>query len=87
MALKTDYSRSIALRCMTCGATYAFETDETTHYVTCRKCNRVYRGGEEELIRLNEAFIEDEKELLIEEVQKDVENEFQKMFKNFKIKL
>lgn len=87
MALKNDYSRSVALRCMTCGASYAFETDEETGVVTCRKCNRVYRGGEEELIRLNEALIEDEKELLIKEVQKDVENEFQKMFKNFKIKL
>ncbi len=87
MALKNDYSRSVALRCMTCGASYAFETDEKTGYVTCRKCNRVYRGGEEELIRLNEALIEDEKELLVEEVQKDVEKELQKMFKNFKIKL
>ena len=87
MALKKDYFSSISLRCMTCGASYAFETDEKTGFVTCRKCNRVYRGGEEELIRLNEALIEDEKELLIKEVQKDVENEFQKMFKNFKIKL
>jgi hypothetical protein len=47
----------------------------------------VYRGGEEELLRLNETLIEDEKELLVEEVQKDIEKEFQKMFKNFKIKL
>lgn len=85
MALKNDYSRSIALRCMTCGASYAFETDEKTRYVTCRKCNRVYRGGEEELIRLNEALIEDEKVLLIEEVQKDIEKEFQKMLKNIKL--
>ena len=58
MALKNDYTRSVALRCMTCGASYAFETDEKTGYVTCQKCNRVYRGGEEEL--------------LVEEVQKDI---------------
>lgn len=87
MDLKNDYSRSVALCCVTCGASYAFETDEKTGFVTCRKCNRVYRGGEEELIRLNEALIEDEKELLIEEVQKDIEKEFKKIFKNFKIKL
>lgn len=87
MALKSEYSRSVALRCMTCGATYAFDTDEKTGSVTCQKCNRVYRGGEEELIRLNEALIEDEKELLIEDVQKDIEKEFQIMFKNFRIKL
>ena len=73
MGIKDDYSRSIALRCMTCGATYAFETDDKTGYITCHKCNRVYRGGEEELIRLNEALIEDEKGQLIEEVQKDIE--------------
>ena len=59
MALKDDYSRSIALRCMTCGATYAFETDDKTGYITCRKCNRVYRGGEEELAHLNEEMIAD----------------------------
>ena len=86
MALKENYSRQISLRCMTCGATYAFETDEKTGYVTCNKCNRVYRGGKEELISLNEALIEDEKEQLFEEVKKDVEKEFQKMFKNIKIK-
>lgn len=67
---------------MTCGATYAFETDEKTGYVTCHKCNRVYRGGKEELISLNEALIEDEKEQLSDEVKKDVEKEFKKMFKN-----
>ena len=86
MALKDNYLRQISLRCMTCGATYAFETDEKTGYITCHKCNRVYRGGKEELISLNEALIEDEKEQLFDEVKKDVEKEFQKMFKNFKIK-
>ena len=86
MGLKDEYSKQIALRCMTCGATYAFETDEKTGYVTCHKCNRVYRGGKEELISLNEALIEDEKEQLFDEVKKDVEKEFQKMFKNLKIK-
>lgn len=86
MALKDNYLRQISLRCMTCGATYAFETDEKTGYVTCHKCNRVYRGGKEELISLNEALIEDEKEQLFDEVKKDVEKDFQKMFKNLKIK-
>lgn len=85
MSLKKDYSVQIPLRCMTCGATYAFETDDNTGYVTCHKCNRVYRGGEDEIIRLNEALIEDEKEQLIDEVRKDVEKEFQKMFKSIKI--
>ena len=87
MALKDDYSKQISLRCMTCGATYAFETDEKTGCIICKKCNRIYHGGEEELVRLNEALIADEQELLVEEVAKDVEKEIQKMFKNIKIKL
>lgn len=87
MALKNEYTKQIALRCMTCGATYAFETDEKTRYVICKKCNRVYRGGEDELVRLNEALIEDEQQQLIDEVQKDVEKELQKIFKNIKIKM
>lgn len=87
MGLKSEYSRSVALRCMTCGASYAFEIDEKTGYVTCRKCNRVYRGGKEELIELNEVLLEDEKQLLAEEVRKDVEKEFKKIFKNITIKI
>ncbi len=85
--MKEDYSQSIALRCKTCGAAYAFETDEKTGYITCRKCNRVYRGGKEELIRLNESLINDEQEQLVQEVTKDIEKELQKLFKNIKIKL
>lgn len=37
MALKHNYNRSVSLRCATCGATHAFETDETTGYITCKK--------------------------------------------------
>lgn len=87
MALKKDYSRSIALRCMTCGATYAFETNEEKGYVVCHKCNRIYMGGYDELVRLNEAVIEDEKEQLVDELRKDVEKELQKMLGNITIKL
>ena len=72
---------------MTCGASFAFETDEKTRYVTCRKCNRVYRGGKEELIELNKVLIEDEKNLLVEEVRQDVEKAFKKLFKNITIKI
>lgn len=87
MVLEENYSRQISLRCMTCGATYAFETDIKTGYVTCHKCNRVYRGGEEELVRLNEELIDDEKGMLFGEVQKDLEKEFKNAFKNLRIKL
>lgn len=59
MAIKDEYFKTISLRCMTCGASYAFEVDDLTGYVICHKCNRVYYGGEEELIDLNQALIED----------------------------
>lgn len=81
MSIKDEYVKTISLRCMTCGASYAFDVDDRTGYVTCHKCNRVYYGGEEELIDLNQALIEDEKELILEEVQNDIAKEFLKMFK------
>ena len=81
MALKDEYNKTISLRCLTCGASYAFEVDDVTGYVTCHKCNRVYYGGEEELIDLNRALIEDEKALIVEEVQNDIAKEFMKTFK------
>lgn len=81
MAIKDEYVKTISLRCMTCGASYAFDVDDRTGYVTCHKYNRVYYGGEEELIDLNQALIEDEKELILEEVQNEIAKEFLKMFK------
>lgn len=85
MCLKNNYSTKISLRCMTCGATYAFEKDEKTGYIVCHKCNRSYFGGKEELIRLNEALIENEKEQLLDEVKNDVEKELRKIFKEIKL--
>ena len=85
MALKDDYSKQVVLCCITCGATYAFESDKKTGCIICKKCNRVYHGGEDELIQLNEAMIVDEQNLLIEEVTKDLENEIQNIFKKIKI--
>lgn len=66
---------------MTCGATYAFETNEKSGEITCHKCNRVYKGGYKELVQLNEAFIEEEKERIISEVKNDVENQFREILK------
>lgn len=84
MALKNKYDRSVALRCATCGATHAFETNDETGVITCNKCKHVYQGGKEELIRLNEAHIEEEKRQIVKDVQKDAEKEIQKLFKSLK---
>lgn len=75
---------SIALRCLTCGASYAFVADDRTGHVTCRKCNRVYRGGKDELIHLNEALIEDTMSQLADDVKEDIGKELQKIFKKLK---
>lgn len=84
MALKDKYTISIALRCLTCGASYAFELDDKTGYITCRKCNRIYRGGRDELMHLNESLIEDTKSQLAGEVKEDIGKELQKIFKKLK---
>ena len=82
MALKHNYNRSISLRCATCGAAHALEVDEVTGYITCKKCKRVYRGGKDELIRLNESHIEDE---IAKDALQEAEWEFQQTIKSLKM--
>lgn len=85
--MKNDYSKSIILQCATCGAEDFFETDEQTGAITCIKCNRVYYGGYDELIDLNEKRIDDEIELAKEEITKDINKEIEKMFKKHGFKI
>lgn len=86
--MKDDYSISIKLQCATCGAEDFFETDEQTGVITCAKCNRIYNGGYDKLVDLNQKRIDDELELTKEEIEKDLSKEIQNMFKKhgFKIK-
>lgn len=86
--MKNNYSKSIRLQCATCGAEDFFETDELTGVITCTKCNRMYNGGYDELVELNQRHIDDELELAKEEIEKDLNKEIQNMFKKhgFKIK-
>lgn len=86
--MKNDYSKSIRLQCATCGAEDFFETDVQSGVIICIKCNRVYNGGYDELVELNEKRIDDELELTKEEITRDLNKEIEKMFKKhgFKIK-
>lgn len=86
--MKKNYNKSIKLQCATCGADSFFETDEQTGVITCTKCNRVYYGGYDELVNLNQKRIGDEVELTKEEVVKDLKKDIMDMFKKsgFKIK-
>lgn len=80
--MKTNYDKNIALQCQTCGSESAFETDENTSVVTCKRCNRVYHGGYDELVELNQRRIDDEIQLTVNEVERDLTKEITKMFKN-----
>lgn len=56
--MKDDYSKEIHLQCATCGGEDYFETDKDTGVITCKKCNRKYYGGYDELVNLNQKRIE-----------------------------
>jgi ribosomal protein L37AE/L43A len=81
---KKNYNRNVSLQCATCGSTSAFVTDEKTGIIICKKCNRVYYGGYDELVILNEKRIADEFEDVKKEIGKDVQKELQNMLKKFK---
>lgn len=87
-SMKDNYSKSIRLQCTTCGAEDFFETDELTGVITCTKCSRIYNGGYDELVELNQRHIDDELELTKEEIENDLNKEIQNMLKKhgFKIK-
>lgn len=86
--MKQSYDKSIPLICATCGSDCSFETNEETGVITCKKCNRVYHGGYDELVELNQKRINDELEATKEEIMKDVNADILKAFKKagFKIK-
>lgn len=86
--MKDDYNKKISLQCATCGSECSFITDERTGIILCKKCNRKYYGGHDELKDLNQRRIDDEMNLLVDEVKADVTKDISKMFKDlgFKIK-
>ena len=77
---KSTYSRNISLQCVTCGADYAFESNDSKGIIKCLRCNRIYY--------LNQNRIDEEMQFLVKEVEGDLEKEIVNMFKKagFKIK-
>ena len=61
------------MRCVVCGSESDFECNEDKSYIKCRKCNREYVGGYDELVELNQAHIQDEIDDLKDEVKQDAE--------------
>ena len=71
--MKKDYSKNIKLRCVVCGSDSDFESNENKSYIKCKKCNREYLGGYDELVELNQTHIQNEIDEMKNEVSQDAE--------------
>lgn len=71
--MKESYDRSIPLRCVVCGSADDFEYIENKTFIRCKKCNKEYLGGYDELVELNQAHIQDVIDDLKDEVKQDAE--------------
>lgn len=86
--MKQNYNKHIKLICATCGSSDFFDKNEKTGVITCKKCNRVYNGGYDEIVKLNEKNISSEVESMKKEVEQDIIKDLNNMFKKdgFKLK-
>ncbi len=90
--MKENYSRNILLRCIVCGdIDLDYVENELT--ITCNRCGKEYPGGYDELVELNQSYIDEQIQGMETEIEKDAQKElddaFKKVFKNskyFKIK-
>ena len=79
--MKDSYNRQIPLRCATCGSSSDFEFNDDKSYVKCKKCNREYFGGYDELVSLNQTNIQEEIDAMKQEVKEDLEKNIHDMLK------
>lgn len=79
--MKKNYSKEIHLICPTCGGSGTFETDEQTGIIKCKKCNRIFYGGYDELMELNQQRIGDEMDSTTKDIIKDLQKDFVKKLK------
>ena len=73
--MKSNYSKSIRLRCVVCGSDSDFEYNEERTYIKCTRCNKEYFGGYDELVELNQEMIANNLEDLKIEVAEDLKKE------------
>lgn len=85
--MKQNYNKHIKLICATCGSSDFFDKNEKTGVITCKKCNRVYNGGYDEIVELNEKNISAEVESMEKEVEQDIIKDLNNMFKKAGFKL
>jgi len=86
--MKNNYIRHIPLRCITCGSSSDFKFNDDKSYVKCAKCDHEYYGGYDELVELNQAYIQEVLNKMIIElkqnVKKDIHVALKKAFKGNK---
>ena len=73
--MKSNYSKSIRLRCIVCGSDSDFEYNEERTFIKCTRCNKEYFGGYDELVELNQEMIANNLEELKVEVSEDLKKE------------
>lgn len=79
--MKDNYNKSISLRCQTCGDT-TFDFNEDKSWVKCKRCDREYLGGYDELVELNQGEINQQLDEMKKEVTQDLKKDLEKMLKD-----
>lgn len=78
--MNTDkYSRTITLRCPTCGSGY-FENCEQSDRVACASCGNVL--AQEDLVRANSETIHQQTEDVVKQAIEEVKRELKKVLQN-----
>lgn len=85
--MKENYSKRIKLVCATCGSGDFFNKNEETGVITCEKCNRIYYGGYDEIVELNQQNIGAEIDQIKQEVRQDLVKDINSMFKKVGLKV
>ncbi len=78
--MKKEYDKSITLICTTCGDSN-FEYNEDKSWIKCKRCEREYNGGYEELVELNQERIDNQIDSIKDEVKKDLQKDLNNMLK------
>lgn len=78
--MKKNYNFTVQLRCPICGSTDIDVTEDKT-YGKCNMCNKEFLGGYDELVELNQAYIQAEIDAKKEEIVKDAEQDIKDIFK------
>lgn len=80
--IKDKYNGNVQLRCIVCGETDKFDSNEDNSYIKCMNCGKEYFGGYDELVECNQREINEAVEAKAEELRNDLDKELRDIFKN-----